>query len=142
MRVPVQELAILAGARLRLVGVDDEVRGLGVLRDEAPLHARRKARAAAAAQVRLLDLVDDGGRRHRERLLVGAVHAAARGLVDVVGAFDADEASDQLRHVLERRRHQWLPPECLWSGGIFLISSSAAIAVSGVRRRKYFSPAM
>ena len=42
---------VLAGARLRLVGVDDEVlRVRVVLGDEAPLHAGREARAAAAAE--------------------------------------------------------------------------------------------
>ena len=69
---------VLAGARLGLVGVDDEVLRLRVvLRDEAPLHAGREAGAAAAAQAGVLD------RRRRsssgsmpERLLQGAVAAA------------------------------------------------------------------
>src|SRR6185312_4737969 len=105
VRIPVEELAVLAGAGLGLVGVDDEVGGLGVLRDEAPLEARREAGAAAAAEVRLLDLVDDGGGRHAEGFLVGPVDAAAGGFVEAVGAFDADEAHHQLRHVLERDGH-------------------------------------
>ena len=47
------DLAVLEGARLGLVGVDDEIVGLpSVLRQEARLAAHREARAAAAAQVR------------------------------------------------------------------------------------------
>src|SRR4029453_11042567 len=54
---------VLAGTRLALVGVDDQVLGLGTragrpLRDEAPLHAGGKARAAAAAQPGVLDQLD------------------------------------------------------------------------------------
>ncbi len=54
---------VLAGARLALVGVHHQVlrlgaRSRGPLRDEAPLHARREARAAAAAQARRLDQLD------------------------------------------------------------------------------------
>ena len=51
---------VLAGARLGLVGVDHQVVRLAVaLRDEAPLHAGREARAAAAAQAGVLDQRDD-----------------------------------------------------------------------------------
>ena len=54
------ERDVLAGARLGLVGVDHEVPGLGVvLRDEAPLHARGEACAAAATQAGVLDQRDD-----------------------------------------------------------------------------------
>ena len=53
---------VLAGARLGLVGVDHQVLRLRVvLRDEAPLHPGREARAAAAAQPGVLD----HGRRPR-----------------------------------------------------------------------------
>ncbi len=68
---------VLAGARLGLVGVDDEVLRLGVvLRDEGPLHAGREAGAAATAQAGVLDGGDDVVGRHRERLLERAVAAA------------------------------------------------------------------
>ena len=67
---------VLAGARLGLVGVDDEVLRLRVvLRDEAPLHAGREARAATAAQAGVLDRVDDRVGRHPERLVERAVAA-------------------------------------------------------------------
>ena len=56
VRVGHHQRDVLAGARLGLVGVDDEVVRLAVaLRDEAPLHAGREARAAAAAQAGVLD---------------------------------------------------------------------------------------
>ena len=52
VRVPLEEVAVLEGARLALVGVDDEVLGRRrALGDEAPLHAGREARAAQAAEV-------------------------------------------------------------------------------------------
>ena len=70
VRVGHHQRDVLAGPRLGLVGVDDEVLRLGVvLRDEGPLHAGREAGAAATAQAGALDLLDDGGRLHAERLL-------------------------------------------------------------------------
>src|SRR5512138_747772 len=77
MRVVGQELAVLAGARLGLVGVADEVDPLGLLGDEGPLEAGREPGAAAAAQVRLLHLVHDGGGLEPERLVEGLVAAVA-----------------------------------------------------------------
>ena len=69
---------VLAGARLGLVGVDHEVVRLAVvLRDEAPLHAGREARAAAAAQAGVLDQVDDRARLHAQRGVEGGVAAGA-----------------------------------------------------------------
>src|SRR2546430_14041645 len=66
VRVALEQVAVLERARLALVGVDDEVDGAGVgLRDEGPLHPRREAGAAEAAQVRLLDLVGDRRRLQR-----------------------------------------------------------------------------
>ena len=56
------DLAVLERARLRLVGVDHEVVrlvDLVRLRDEAPLAAGREEGAAAAAQVRGVELLDD-----------------------------------------------------------------------------------
>ena len=55
------DLAVLEGAGLRLVGVDDEVvgpRDLLRLREEAPLAAGREERAAAAAQAGRVQLLD------------------------------------------------------------------------------------
>src|SRR4029077_6230045 len=62
----------------------DEVDGLRILRDEAPLHAGREARAATAAQVRRLDLVGDEVGLDLQRLAGDRV--AAGGLVAGHGA--------------------------------------------------------
>ena len=63
MRIMPHDLAVLAGAGLRLVGVDHEIgRPRIALGHERPLEAGREARAAAAAQARRLDLVDDASR--------------------------------------------------------------------------------
>ena len=60
VRVGHHERDVLAGARLGLVGVDDQVvRLVAALRDEAPLHAGREAGAAAAAQLGVLDQLGD-----------------------------------------------------------------------------------
>jgi hypothetical protein len=68
------ERDVLAGARLGLVGVDDEIAGPTVRRrQEAPLHAGREASAAAAAQAGVLGHRHQVGRRHGERLLEGLV---------------------------------------------------------------------
>src|SRR4029077_11861309 len=60
VRVPAQDVAVLAGAGLALVGIDDEIaRALARLRHERPFEPGRKACSAAAAQPRILDLLDD-----------------------------------------------------------------------------------
>ena len=61
VRVVPQDVAVLAGAGLGLVGVHHEVvrPPVRLLRHEGPLHAGREAGAAAAAQPGLLHLVDD-----------------------------------------------------------------------------------
>ncbi len=67
VRIQLHDRAVLEGAGLALVGVDHEV-GLVAfaLGDEAPLHARGKAGAAAAADVRGLDLGLDLLGLHRD----------------------------------------------------------------------------
>ena len=73
------DLAVLAGAGLRLVGIDDEiVRAVAdLLRHERPFEAGREARPAAAAQPRFLHLLDDRvAALLQDRL--GAVPGAAR----------------------------------------------------------------
>ena len=67
VRVALDDDPVLVGAGLALVGVHAQVARLRVvLGQEAPLHPGREAGAAAAAQVRLLDLLDD---RPRARIL-------------------------------------------------------------------------
>ena len=76
------DLAVLEGAGLGLVGVDDEVDRLGRvlgLGQEARLAAHREARAAAAAHVRGEQLVEHRLALHAERLAERRV--AAHGLV-------------------------------------------------------------
>ncbi len=80
VRIVLEEPAVLEGARLRFVGVAEQVARLrGVPRDEGPLRSGREAGAAPSAKTRLLHLVDDRLRAHAERLPDRAV--AARGLI-------------------------------------------------------------
>ena len=91
MRVVLDELAVLEGARLALVGVDGEVDGLlALLGEEAPLHPGREARAAPPAEVRRLYHLDQvlglAGRERLARRLVAAVrqvHVQAAELWDL-----------------------------------------------------------
>ena len=59
--VMADDFAVLAGAGLTLVGIDNEVMGPPVrfLRHEGPFHASGEARAAASAQTGFLDLFDN-----------------------------------------------------------------------------------
>src|SRR5271166_639512 len=62
VRIVAQDLAILAGAGLRLIGVDDEIvrpLRIDILGHERPFEPGRKARAGAPAQARGLHLGDD-----------------------------------------------------------------------------------
>jgi hypothetical protein len=61
MRIVAHDLAVLAGAGLGFVGVDDQIArpAIAFLRHERPFEAGRKARAATAAQAGRLHLVDD-----------------------------------------------------------------------------------
>src|SRR5690606_37179173 len=77
VRRPADQLAVLEGTRLGLVGVDEQVVRLAiVLGHEAPLDAGREAGAAAAAQPALLDHLDDLVAAHGEGLLERGVTAA------------------------------------------------------------------
>ena len=93
VRVALHQHVILERAGLALVGVaGDVLRQRRVLEDELPLHAGRESGAAAAAQARGLDHVDDGARLHAERLaqpvvalvLQEEVEGEAVGLADVL----------------------------------------------------------
>ena len=60
LRVMPHDLAILAGARLRFVGIDDQVGRTRVgLGHERPFEAGREAGSATAAQAGGLDFLDD-----------------------------------------------------------------------------------
>ena len=74
VRVVLHQQAVFAGARFAFVGVANHILQLGRLaRHEAPLHPRREARAAPAAQSRFLHLVHNGLRRHLDSLAQGLV---------------------------------------------------------------------
>src|SRR5258708_38648259 len=67
MRILVNDVAILERARLRFIGVADEVDRLGTAwLDEAPFGAARKAGAATSPQTRGFNLVNDLLGRHSE----------------------------------------------------------------------------
>ena len=78
MRIVPHDLAVLAGAWLRLVGVDDEVArpAVGLLGHERPFEAGRESGAAAAALAGRLHFVDDGVAAFFQNRL-GAVPGAA-----------------------------------------------------------------
>src|SRR5713226_5231445 len=77
------QVAVLCAARLRLVGIDDDVLGTGmILGHERPLGGGGEVRAPAPPQARALDLVDDlRGGHLLEHLARGRV--AAEGFVDL-----------------------------------------------------------
>ena len=77
MRVEIAEQAVLEGARLGLVAVDRQVAALAVgLGEKRPLQPAGEARPATAAQLRLLDQVDDRLRLGVEGLAERPVAAA------------------------------------------------------------------
>ena len=80
MRIGLEEMAVLEGAGLALVGVDRHQARAGLAQHRAPLARGREARAAAAAQARLVDDVD--------QLLAGE-RAAAQALQRLVAAVGA-----------------------------------------------------
>ena len=103
MRIVPHDLAVLAGAGLALVGVDDEIGrariGLG---HERPLEARREAGAAAAAQARGLDLVDDPVVALVDQRL-GAAPGAARARALEAPVLEAVEVAKDAVLVCEHR---------------------------------------
>ena len=105
VRIVAQDLAVLAGAGLGFVGVDDEImRPLGVddLGHERPFQAGREARAAAAAQARGLHLVDDPVAALVDDRL-GAVPVAARPRALQAAIAEAVEIGEDAVLVLEHR---------------------------------------
>src|ERR1039457_5619490 len=60
MRVVAQDVAVVAGAWLALIGIADRVLlHRCIARHEAPFHTDRKGRATSATQSGVLDLLDD-----------------------------------------------------------------------------------
>ena len=58
VRIGLEEIAVLEGAGLAFVGIDRHQARAGFAKDRLPFARGRKARAAAAAQTRLVDDVD------------------------------------------------------------------------------------
>ena len=83
MRIVAHDVAVLAGAGLGFVGIDHQIMRplLHFLGHEGPFEAGGEAGAAAAAQARLLDHVDDGlGPEFEDRLGAVPVAALLRGV--------------------------------------------------------------
>ena len=112
VRVVAQDVAVVTGARLALVGIaDDVLLARRITRHEAPLESRRKTGAAAAAQAGCLHRLDDGQARRplAQDLLPGLVAADA--------AIDLERPRAL---VLERFEHDeilFVSHACLTSGG-------------------------
>ena len=84
VRIFINDLAILVGAGLGFVGVDDEVDGLARLSvEELPLHAGREAGAAAAAQAGDFDFLTDFVGLEGDGFLEGFVTTVAQVAVDI-----------------------------------------------------------
>ena len=91
-------VAILEGARLPLVGVDDHQARLRLLADETPLASRREARAPQPAQPGRLDDADD---------LFGGARAVAAGAQQTVSA------SGGVGREIDSLRDLWFDPALL-----------------------------
>ncbi len=77
MRVALEELPVLEGAGLGLVGVDHQVAGIDG-REEPPLDPRREVGPAPPADARSLDFLGHVVRRHRRERLAQRGVATAR----------------------------------------------------------------
>src|SRR5215472_16620686 len=80
VRVVADNIAVLASARLALVGIDAKVgRTVALLRHEGPLQASREPGAATATQTRFLDLLDDPIAAFKDQFFGAVPIAAALG---------------------------------------------------------------
>ena len=144
MRVVAHDVAILAGARLGLVCIDDEIMRpfLHFFRHEGPLQAGGKSGAAASAQARLLhDVDDDIGPQIDDGLGVVPLAALLRRLE--AGALETVKVGEDAILVGE---HQVAAPggfcfgasrsEAAWVG--FLASASAGGGGGGGALGTYF----
>ena len=107
VRILLHDHAVLERARLGFVGVAEQPRRLRrVLRNEAPLHAGRESRAAAAAQFGVLHELGDLVRRHLQRFPRSFVAAAVDVGLDRRGIrlIDVREEDFDWFHYLSRVR--------------------------------------
>src|SRR5690606_5463849 len=108
VRVPLHEEAVLVGAGLRLVAVDDEVPRPHAGRAEAPLHAGGEAGAAPAEQAGRLDLLLHLVGGLAERGLQALVAAGGDVALERVPVVEAEAAGDDRAGVGDG--HQASPP--------------------------------
>ncbi len=114
MGIVPHDLAVLAGAGLALVGVDDEIGGppVTLLGHERPLESRGEPRAAAPAQAAGFHDIDDLGAAQPKQILgavpmaapAGTLQAAVRHAVDI-GEYPVPVLQHR-RHSLVRRIRQ------------------------------------
>ena len=97
VRVHLHQRPVFAGARLGFIRVADHVFFFRrILRHERPLHARREARAAAPAEIRLLHFFDDGFGRHLfQRFCQRLIAALPQVYLNLVRILDAPVLADQ-----------------------------------------------
>ena len=106
-----EDLVVLEAARLRLVGVDDEVvrlRQLLLRRHERPLAAGREERAAAAAQLRgdqLLGHRRPASSRAPSRARRSRRSPRTRRASSVASSSRGRSATQSPRQLLDDRRH-------------------------------------
>ena len=125
-RVLLEEDAILERAGLGLVGVADQVVGLGLLgRHGRPLPTRREGRSAASDEVRRGDLGDDGVGADLDRLGEGrgsrrapGSHRGRRGRPCPVGQEDGDRVVVTPRPAAGSVRRLWANRAALASGEV------------------------
>ncbi len=134
VRIMAHDLAVLAGAGLRLVCVDDEVMRTTIrfLRHEGPLETGREACAAATAKAGGLHLVDDPVTALFEDLLgavpVAARHGALQGLV-LEAVNIGEDAILISQHNLTSQRG-FLPKTLMYSASPPLASALACLTQS------------
>src|SRR5437588_6494986 len=88
MRILVNDIAVFECARLRFIGVADQINRLFLIRlDKAPFYPARKTCSTAPAQAGGFDLVYELFGRHRDGIAQLLVTIVAQVAVDVRGPF-------------------------------------------------------
>ena len=108
MWILVDDVAILECPGLGLIGVADQINRLLLIGlDEAPFHSAGKTGAAASAQPRSFDFVDDFGARHGDGFFQLLVAAVAQVTVDVGGPVFATDVFENETAFERMRRSPW-----------------------------------
>src|SRR6266536_1269265 len=104
MRIFASNVAVFERARLRFVGVADQIdRPLFVRLNEAPFKTARKSRPTATAQLGVFNFIDNFGARHRQRLFHFFVPAIAQVTIDICCPILASDAFEN-EAMFERMR--------------------------------------